>query len=135
MAGYSAVLLCTDFFIPLFGSVVRNSFGHELNHQSVGPLKNVKNHLWTAKEKHYSLSNLHLQNCEEKCEIGELFCAKEERFIVFWNENFSQEIVGNSREVKVSANPTAIIIVSYLQTVLRLVSVISLLPFTTTFLS
>ena len=135
MVGYSAVLLCTDFFIPLFGSVVRNSFGHELNHKSVGPLKNVKNHLWTAKEKHYSLSNLHLQNCEEKCEIGELFCAKEERFSVFWNENFSQEIVGNSREVKVSANPTAIIIVSYLQTVLRLVSVISLLPFTTTFLS
>ena len=41
MAGYSAVLLCTD----LFGSVARNSFGHELNHKSVGPLKNVKNHL------------------------------------------------------------------------------------------
>ena len=53
----------------------------------------------------------------------------------FLNENFSQEIVGNFREVKVSANPTAIIIVSYLQTVLRLVSVISLLPFTTTFLA
>ena len=45
MVGYSAVLLCTDFFIPLFGSVMRNSFVHELNHNSVGPLKNVKNHL------------------------------------------------------------------------------------------
>lgn len=76
-------LLCTDCFIPLFGSVARNSFGHELNHKSVGPVKNVKNHLSTAKEKHYSLSNLHLQNCEEKCEIGELFWAKEERFSVF----------------------------------------------------
>ena len=45
MVGYG-----TDFFIPLFGSVARNSFGHELNHKSVGPLKNVKNHLEQQKK-------------------------------------------------------------------------------------
>ena len=38
---------CALTFSSLYLGVLREiiSFGHELNHKSVGPLKNVKNHL------------------------------------------------------------------------------------------